>query len=32
MDRVFTEAYQGGITSVATGPGSANVIGGQFLL
>lgn len=30
MDRVFTEAYQGGITSVATGPGSANVIGGQF--
>lgn len=30
MDRVFAEAYQGGITSVATGPGSANVIGGQF--
>ena len=30
MDRVFEEAYQGGITSVATGPGSANVIGGQF--
>lgn len=30
MDRVFTEAYQGGVTSVATGPGSANVIGGQF--
>ena len=28
MDRVFEEAYQGGITSVATG--SANVIGGQF--
>ena len=26
MDRVFEEAYQGGITSVATGPGSANVI------
>lgn len=30
LDRVFTEAYQGGITAVATGPGSANVIGGQF--
>ena len=30
MDRVFKEAYQGGITAVATGPGSANVIGGQF--
>ncbi|GAB6086343.1 amidohydrolase [Alkaliphilus crotonatoxidans] len=30
MDRTFEEAYQGGITTVATGPGSANVIGGQF--
>ncbi|KAB3532419.1 amidohydrolase [Alkaliphilus pronyensis] len=30
MDKTFEEAYQGGITSVATGPGSANVIGGQF--
>ncbi len=30
MDRTFEEAYQGGITAVATGPGSANVIGGQF--
>ena len=31
LDRCFTEAYQGGITTVATGPGSANAIGGQFL-
>ncbi|MDF2546609.1 MAG: amidohydrolase [Anaerosolibacter sp.] len=31
MDRTFREAYEGGITSVATGPGSANVIGGQFV-
>lgn len=30
MDRNFEEAYEGGITSVATGPGSANVLGGQF--
>ncbi|WP_330389657.1 amidohydrolase [Geosporobacter ferrireducens] len=30
MDRTFEEARQGGITSVATGPGSGNVIGGQF--
>jgi len=30
MDRTFTEAVEGGITCVATGPGSANVIGGQF--
>lgn len=30
MDKTFEEAYQGGITSVVTGPGSANVIGGQF--
>ncbi len=30
MDRSFREAYEGGITAVATGPGSANVIGGQF--
>ena len=30
MDRTFEEARQGGVTSVATGPGSANVIGGQF--
>ncbi len=30
MDRNFQEAYEGGITTVATGPGSANVIGGQF--
>lgn len=30
MDRTFEDAYQGGVTSVASGPGSANVIGGQF--
>lgn len=30
MDRTFEEAYQGGVTCVATGPGSANVVGGQF--
>ncbi|SHH36107.1 amidohydrolase [Tepidibacter thalassicus] len=31
MDRNFKEALQGGITTVASGPGSANVIGGQFV-
>ncbi|SKC90192.1 amidohydrolase [Maledivibacter halophilus] len=30
MDRTFNEAYEAGITSVGAGPGSANVIGGQF--
>ncbi|HOQ37408.1 MAG TPA: amidohydrolase [Acetivibrio sp.] len=30
MDRAFVEAYENGITTVVTGPGSANVIGGQF--
>ncbi|MCG8484618.1 MAG: amidohydrolase [Clostridia bacterium] len=30
MDRTFEEAYQGGITATSTGPGSANVISGQF--
>ncbi len=29
-DRAFEEARQNGITTVITGPGSANVIGGQF--
>ncbi len=29
-DRSFVEAYESGITTVVTGPGSANVIGGQF--
>lgn len=29
-DKSFAEAYQNGITTVITGPGSANVIGGQF--
>lgn len=32
MDRTFEEAYQGGITVACTGPGSANVIGGQFAI
>lgn len=30
MDRTFKEAIAGGVTTVSTGPGSANVIGGQF--
>lgn len=30
LDRTFKEAREGGVTLVATGPGSANVIGGQF--
>jgi imidazolonepropionase-like amidohydrolase len=31
MDETFKEAYEkGGVTLVAAGPGSANVIGGQF--
>ena len=30
-DRCFEEALQGGVTTVVTGPGSANVIGGQFV-
>ena len=29
-DRAFVEARQNGVTTVITGPGSANVIGGQF--
>lgn len=32
MDRNFKEAYEGGVTTVMTGPGSANVVGGQFAL
>ncbi|MBN2796492.1 MAG: amidohydrolase [Clostridia bacterium] len=32
MDETFEDAYsKGGVTLVATGPGSANVIGGQFV-
>ena len=31
MDRTFKEAYQGGVTTAVTGPGSANVIGGTFV-
>lgn len=30
FDRAFTEAREAGVTTVVTGPGSANVIGGQF--
>lgn len=30
MDRTFEEARNGGITACASGPGSANVIGGTF--
>jgi len=30
MDVNFKEAYEAGVTTVMTGPGSANVIGGQF--
>ncbi len=30
MDRTFEDARSGGVTSVATGPGSANCIGGTF--
>lgn len=31
MDRTFDETVEGGVTCVASGPGSANVIGGQFV-
>ncbi|MEG2597359.1 MAG: amidohydrolase, partial [Oscillospiraceae bacterium] len=31
LDRTFEEAVRGGITTVLTGPGSANPIGGQWL-
>jgi len=31
VDRCFHEARMGGVTTVVTGPGSANVIGGQFV-
>lgn len=30
MDRTFEDAFRGGITAVGSGPGSSNVIGGQF--
>ena len=32
MDRTLVEAYEHGITTACTGPGSANVIGGQFAI
>lgn len=31
MDETFEEARRGGVTTVCTGPGSANVVGGTFL-
>lgn len=31
MDISFKEAYEGGVTTAVTGPGSANVIGGTFI-
>ena len=31
MDINFKEAYIGGVTTAVTGPGSANVVGGQFV-
>ena len=31
MDVVFAEAREGGVTTVCTGPGSANVVGGTFV-
>ncbi|MFQ7549264.1 MAG: hypothetical protein ACLRMZ_01660 [Blautia marasmi] len=31
MDPAFHDAIKAGITSVMTGPGSANVVGGQFV-
>lgn len=30
LDVTFKDAYEAGVTTVMTGPGSANVIGGQF--
>lgn len=30
FDRAFKEAYMAGVTTVVTGPGSANPVGGQF--
>lgn len=30
MDEAFDEAIKGGVTTVCTGPGSANVVGGTF--
>ena len=32
FDPCFREAYMHGVTTVMTGPGSANVIGGQFVI
>ncbi len=32
MDKTLKEAYEAGITTATTGPGSANVVGGQFVV
>lgn len=32
MDETLRQAYEGGVTSVCSGPGSANVIGGSFVV
>lgn len=32
FDESFKSAYEAGVTCVATGPGSANVVGGQFAI
>ncbi len=32
MDKAFEKARQGGVTTVATGPGSTNVLGGQVAI
>ena len=31
MDPAFRQAVEGGVTTVCTGPGSANVLGGTFV-
>ena len=31
-DKTFDEAVEGGVTTVSSGPGSANIIGGQFAI
>lgn len=32
MDKTFDEALEGGVTTVSSGPGSANIVGGQFAI
>ncbi|MGM0379418.1 MAG: amidohydrolase [Bacillota bacterium] len=31
-DKTFDEAVEGGVTTVSSGPGSANIVGGQFAI